>query len=141
MPVRRSGSFEPLREMGRVPPVVCEYEAGGAARYLQDRHGYFALNPQALGDIHAKHLQSIVDGEPITHAALIENQKGAVHEGLAFHLAYRGGTKPPVRKGGPSRPIRQGSWADRRGVTADSYRGFVEAEEVPHPGPAGQRLI
>lgn len=135
--------------------AALEAEASGAGRYvsehendsdaaafLQARDGYMVYNDAQIADAHTAAIRTLASGDtPLTRAAVIENQKGAARAVVGFHRAYSGGTKPPLRKGGRSRPARQGAWADRRGVTADAYRAFVEGEVVGDlPGPEGQDL-
>ena len=131
------------REVSASGTYVVEHaNDSDAAVFLQARDGYLVYNDTEVADRHTDALGSLAASpQPLTRAAVIESQKRAARDVVGFHRAYAGGTKPPLRKGGPSRPVRAGAWADRRGVTANSYEAFVEGERVENlPGPEGQDL-
>lgn len=148
MPIRDEGLRGMLADLQKEADAsgvyVTEYvNDSDAAVFLQARDGYFVFNDQRIADGHQKALTALGNSpEPLTRERVIENQKGAARDVVAFHKHYAGGTKPPLRKGGPRRPIRAGAWADRRGVTADSYEAFVESERVKVDDiqPVGQDL-
>ena len=122
------------RDLQRVASgtFVTEHENDSdAAIHLQNRDGYLVHNRAEMADGQAAMLRrlsasgEVLDRPTIERALVIEGRRV-----VSFHLRYQGGTKPPIRKGGPRRKIRAGGWADRRGVTANSNHLFVEGRRI-----------
>lgn len=148
MPVRDTGLSEMMADLAQEADAsgvyVIEHEnTSDAAALLQAKEGYFVYNDQIIADTHTGALRRLAGFPgPLSRSEVIREAKRDAEQVVREHRAYAGGVKPPLRQGSPSRPIRAGAWADRRGVTADAYEAFVEGERVDTSSihPLGQDL-
>ena len=101
------------------------------ALYLHYKKGYYVFNPEQLGRIVQKKLQSFAEDAGQYSDEVIEGAlQTAAAEYVNWLVDFISKTKPPVKQGGKRREVRRGNWADVTGQLAAGFRSRVDGGDV-----------